>query len=70
MSAMWHLESASKTKGRWDSEWPLLLCFHIAPGILVRKRMGGEGPVLTKINNNEEWRQISPFTIWLPSHLQ
>jgi len=50
--------------GRWSSR------FHIAPGILVRKRMGGEGPVLTKMNDDEEWRQMSPFAVWLPSHLQ
>ena len=50
--------------GHWSSR------FHIAPGILVRKRMGGGGPVLTKMNDNEEWRQMSPFTVWLPSRLQ
>jgi len=50
--------------GRW------LLHFHIAPGILVRKRMGGEGPMLTKMNDDEEWQQMPPFAIWLPSRLQ
>jgi len=50
--------------GCWSS------CFHIAPGILIRKRMGGEGPVLTKMNDDEEWRQMSPFAVWLPSRLQ
>jgi len=44
--------------------------FHITPGILIRKRMGGEGPVLTKMNDDEEWRQMSPFAVWLPSRLQ
>jgi len=50
--------------GYWSSH------FHITPGILVRKRMGGEGPVLTKMNKDEEWRQMSPFAVWLPSRLQ
>jgi len=62
VSAMWHPESASKTKGRWDSEWPLVVVFPHRTWNPRQKENGGRGACA---HQNEQQQGI-----WLPSHLQ
>jgi len=56
VSATWHPESASKTKGRWDSEWPLVVAFPHRTWNPRQKENGGRG---ARAHQNERRRGMA-----------